>query len=87
MRAFEDPRITPFALGVPSRGAPFLFAVDWRCPRQLIARFDFACLVAELVDMPGADQHFDPGYYLFVGRAHCASVFLPKAHFALKLDE
>jgi hypothetical protein len=64
-----------------------LFAVDWRCPRQLIARFDFACLVAELVDIPRADQHFDPGYYLFVGNTPCGGSQLPKARFALKPDE
>ena len=51
----------------------------------LIARFDFTCLVAELVNIPGADEHFN-SYFLFVGRAHCGSVLLPKARFALKLD-
>jgi hypothetical protein len=56
-------------------------------PRQLIARFDFTYLVAKLVDIPSADEHFDPGYYLFMGRAHCGSVFLPKACFAPKPDE
>jgi hypothetical protein len=65
----------------------FLLAHQWLALRQLIARFDFTCLISELVNLPGADEHFDLGYYLFVGRAHCGSVLLPKARFAPKLDE
>jgi hypothetical protein len=53
----------------------------------LIARCYFTCFIAELVDISRADEHFDLRTYLFVGRAPCCSVLLPKARLALKLSE
>ena len=85
------PRLASLQLRIPKHAYDCLgilsIAHHWLALRWLIARFDFTCLVAELVNIPGADEHFDSGYYLFVGRAHCGSVLLPKARFALKLDE
>jgi hypothetical protein len=50
------------------------------------ARLDFTGLVAELVNLPGADEHFDLRCYLFVCRVRCGSALLLKAaRFALKL--
>lgn len=62
---------------------PLTIQISGRANRAL----SFTCFIAELVDIPRADEHFDLRTYLFVGRAPCCSVLLPKARLALKLSE
>jgi hypothetical protein len=52
-------------------------------PRELIARFDFTCPVAELVNIPGADAHF----YFWNDLLALTVSLSPTACFLLKFDE
>jgi hypothetical protein len=53
----------------------------------LIARRYFACFIAELVEIPRADDHIDLRYHLLVGSARSGSAaLLPEKRFVLNLD-